>query len=82
MGTTSSRLSSSRIAVAGYYVSAVRSRRARIAYQQSVEAIPLFIIKLLVAGAVVMWFAWQLAHNRGLPNVLIILASSSSCTRS
>jgi putative multiple sugar transport system permease protein len=62
------------IAVVGFWVSQVRSRRARIAYQQSVEAMPLFIAKLFAAGAVVMWFAWQLAHDRGLPNVLIILA--------
>ena len=31
-------------------------------------------LKIVVVGAVVMWFAWQLANDRGLPNVLIILA--------
>ncbi|MDT0165374.1 sugar ABC transporter permease [Actinotalea sp. AC32] len=62
------------IAVAGYAFSQWRSRRARLAYQQSVEAFPLFVLKILVVAAVVMWFAYQLASSRGLPNVLILLA--------
>ncbi|WP_296665773.1 multiple monosaccharide ABC transporter permease [Demequina sp.] len=62
------------LAVAGYMFSAFRSRRSRIAYEQPVEAFPLFILKLVAVAAVVMWFAWQLANARGLPNVLIILA--------
>src|SRR6185436_18367301 len=35
---------------------------------------PLFVARIVVVAAVVMWFAWQLAHARGLPIVLIILA--------
>ncbi|MDN4475910.1 sugar ABC transporter permease [Demequina sp. SYSU T00192] len=62
------------VAVAGYVFSAWRTRSQRIAYEQPVEAFPLFIVKLVVVAAVVMWFAWQLANARGLPNVLIILA--------
>ncbi|MDN4480306.1 multiple monosaccharide ABC transporter permease [Demequina muriae] len=62
------------IAVAGYVVGQFRARRAAIAYKQDVAATPLFILKLVAVGAVVMWFAWQLANSRGLPNVLIILA--------
>jgi putative multiple sugar transport system permease protein len=62
------------LAVAGYAFSQWRSRRARIRYQQAVEALPLFILKIVLIGAVVMWFAYQLASSRGLPNVLIILA--------
>ncbi|WP_062313083.1 multiple monosaccharide ABC transporter permease [Demequina rhizosphaerae] len=62
------------VAVAGYFFSAWRTRSQRIAYEQPVEAFPLFIVKLVVVAAVVMWFAWQLANARGLPNVLIILA--------
>jgi len=62
------------IAVVGYALSQFRVRRNAIAYQQTVSAMPLFLLKLVLAGAVVMWFAWQLANNRGLPNVLIILA--------
>lgn len=62
------------VAVAAYFFSAWRTRASRIAYEQPVEAMPLFILKLVAVAAVVMWFAWQLANARGLPNVLIILA--------
>ncbi|WP_062519565.1 multiple monosaccharide ABC transporter permease [Demequina silvatica] len=62
------------IAVVGYAFSAWRTRASRIAYEQTVEAFPLFIAKLVAVAAVVMWFAWQLANARGLPNVLILLA--------
>ncbi len=62
------------IAVAGYAVSGFRTRVARVRYQQPVESFPLFVARIVVVGAVVMYFAWQLAHARGLPIVLIILA--------
>ena len=62
------------IAVAGYAVSGFRTRLARITYQQPVESFPLFVARVVLVGAVVMDFAWQLAHARGLPVVLIILA--------
>ncbi|MFY1635018.1 multiple monosaccharide ABC transporter permease [Solwaraspora sp. WMMB335] len=62
------------IAVAGYAVSGFRTRAARVRYQQPVESVPLFVARVLVVGAVIMYFAWQLAHARGLPIVLIILA--------
>src|SRR3712207_3557989 len=62
------------IAVAGYAVSQYRSRIARIRYEQPVESFPLFVTKIVLVGAVVMAFAWQLATARGLPIVLIILA--------
>lgn len=62
------------LAVVGYAVSQWRSRQARIRYQQAVEAFPLFVLKIALIAVVVMWFAWQLATSRGLPNVLIILA--------
>jgi putative multiple sugar transport system permease protein len=63
------------IAVAGYAVNAWRSRRARQRYQQAVEGIPWFVTKIVAIGAVVMWFAYQLARSRGLPNVLVLLAA-------
>ena len=63
------------IAVVGYWVSQWRSRRARIAYRQDVEAVWLFAVKLLAVGALVMWFGAQLAVSRGLPVVLILLAA-------
>ncbi|HYH30110.1 MAG TPA: multiple monosaccharide ABC transporter permease [Pseudonocardia sp.] len=62
------------IAVAGYAVSGFRTRLARITYQQPVESFPLFVTRVVAVGLVVMYFAWQLAHARGLPVVLIILA--------
>jgi putative multiple sugar transport system permease protein len=61
-------------AVAGYAVSGFRTRLARIKYSQPVESFPLFVARVVLVGAVVMYFAWQLAHARGLPIVLIILA--------
>ncbi|SNS99663.1 putative multiple sugar transport system permease protein [Geodermatophilus pulveris] len=62
------------IAVAGYAVSQYRSRIARIRYSQPVESFPFFVVKIVLVAAVVMAFAWQLAHSRGLPIVLVILA--------
>jgi putative multiple sugar transport system permease protein len=62
-------------AVGGYALSQWRARVARIRYQQPVESFPLFVTKIVAVGAVVMYFAWQLAHARGLPIVLIILAT-------
>lgn len=62
------------IAVVGYAVSAWRSRQGAIRYQQTVEVFPLFVLRIVVVAAVVMWFAYQLAQSRGLPNVLILLA--------
>jgi putative multiple sugar transport system permease protein len=61
------------VAVLGYAFSQVRSRQARIRYQQVVETLPIFITKLVLVGLVGMAFAYQLAHSRGLPIVLIIL---------
>jgi putative multiple sugar transport system permease protein len=63
------------VAVAGYAVSGFRTRMARIRYEQPVESFPLFVTRVVLVGAVVMCFAWQLAHARGLPIVLIILAA-------
>ena len=62
------------LAVVGYAVSGFRTRLARIKYAQHVESFPLFVARVVLVGAVVMAFAWQLAHARGLPIVLIILA--------
>src|SRR5687767_5615415 len=48
------------IAVAGYTVSVFRTRLARIRYEQPVESFPLFVARVLVVAAIVMYFAWQL----------------------
>jgi putative multiple sugar transport system permease protein len=63
------------IAVAGYAVSQFRTRTARVTYQQPVESFPLFVTRIVAVGLVIMYFAWQLAHARGLPVVLIVLAA-------
>ncbi|HEY3549050.1 MAG TPA: multiple monosaccharide ABC transporter permease [Propionicimonas sp.] len=62
------------VAVVAYAVSQWRTRRSAVEYQQPVERLPLFVAKVLAVGVVAMWFGWQLAHARGLPNILIILA--------
>ena len=62
------------VAVVGFAFQQFRNRQARIAYNQAVEAMWLLVARIVVVGAVVMWFSWQLAQSRGLPNVLILLA--------
>ena len=62
------------IAVLGYAVSTYRNRLRRIEYDQPVPHLSLFALEILAVAAVVMAFAWQLAHSRGLPIVLILLA--------
>ncbi len=62
------------LAVVGFAFVQYRNRRAALRYKQAVEAFPLFVLKIVAVGAVVMWFSWQLARSRGLPNVLILLA--------
>ena len=62
------------LAVVGFAVNAWRARRAAVQYQQLVEALPLFVLKIVAVGAVTMAFAYRLAQSRGLPIVLIILA--------
>lgn len=62
------------LGVVGYVFTQLRTRRAHIAYEQVVEALPLFVVRLAVIAAVIMWFGYQLSKSRGLPNILIILA--------
>ncbi|GAA3775139.1 sugar ABC transporter permease [Plantactinospora mayteni] len=61
-------------AMAGIVVVQWRSRVARLGYQQSVEPLPLFVLKLALAGVVVMTVVVQLARFKNLPWVLILLA--------
>lgn len=62
------------IAFLGFIINAMRVRQARIRYDQPVEPMGLLAAKFVAIGAVIMFFAWQLASSRGLPIVLIILA--------
>src|SRR3954464_4124309 len=51
------------LAVVGYAVSTFRTRMARVRYQQPVESFTYSVARIGVEAAVVMWFAWQLAHG-------------------
>jgi len=62
------------VGVAGFAVSQWRSRRARIAYQQVVDSIPMFVGRIVLMAVVAMAFAWELAKYKGLPIVLVVLA--------
>ncbi|GIM96503.1 multiple monosaccharide ABC transporter permease [Paractinoplanes toevensis] len=61
-------------AVVGIVVSQWRSRAGRARYGQVVEALPLFVAKIVVAAVVVMFVIVQLARFRNLPWVLVLLA--------
>ena len=50
-----------------------RTRQGRMRYKQLVDSLPLFIVKQVVIFAVLMWFGYQLASSRGLPNVLVLV---------
>ncbi len=63
------------LAVAGYAFTQFRTRQAKISYDQPVESMGAFALKIAAVAAVVMAFAWQIARSRGLPIVLIILAA-------
>lgn len=62
-------------AIVGYAASAWRTRTRKLEFNQPVESLLLFALKILVVAAVVMAFAWRLANSRGLPIVLILLAA-------
>ncbi|SNR92431.1 putative multiple sugar transport system permease protein [Streptosporangium subroseum] len=51
-----------------------RTRQGRIGYRQQVDALPLFILKIVAAVAVVMAVIVQLARFKNLPWVLVLLA--------
>ena len=61
--------------IAVFVIQQYRGRLAKLKYKQQVEAFWLFWVKNLAVALVVMAFAWQLAHSRGLPVVLILLAA-------
>jgi putative multiple sugar transport system permease protein len=50
-----------------------RTRQGRIEYKQVVETMPLFIGKLVLLVAVIMFLGYELASSRGLPNVLVLV---------
>jgi len=62
------------VAIVGFVVMQMRSRRTRVSYNQHVEAMPLFVLKIVAVAAVVLAFSFALAYDRGFPYVLIVLA--------
>jgi putative multiple sugar transport system permease protein len=63
------------IAVLGFVGSQWRTRQGRVGYRQSVDPLPLFLGKMLVAAFVVMTVVVQLARFKNLPWVLVLLAA-------
>ncbi|MFV2020632.1 multiple monosaccharide ABC transporter permease [Micromonospora sp. LOL_023] len=61
-------------AVGGIAVSQWRSRVARLDYDQAVEPLPLFVLKIVGASAAVLFVVVQLARFKNLPWVLVLLA--------
>jgi putative multiple sugar transport system permease protein len=62
------------LVVAGFAFVQWRTRRARLGYGQTVDPLPLFAVKILVAAAIVLFVVVQLARFRNLPWVLVLLA--------
>ncbi|GGS49998.1 sugar ABC transporter permease [Planobispora rosea] len=60
--------------VAAIVVSQWRARQGRIGYRQSVDALPLFALKMAGASAAVLVVIVQLARFKNLPWVLVLLA--------
>ncbi len=61
--------------VAGFALSQWRKRAARLGYGQTVDPMPVFVLKILGVGVVVMAVVVQLARFRNLPWVLVLLAA-------
>jgi putative multiple sugar transport system permease protein len=61
------------LGVVGIGVTQWRARRGRISYQQQVDSLGQFALKMLAAGAAVMFVVVQLARFKNLPWVLVLL---------
>ncbi|WP_067501023.1 multiple monosaccharide ABC transporter permease [Actinoplanes sp. TFC3] len=62
------------LAVAAIVWTQWRARAGRVKYNQAVEPLAMFIGKLVVAAAILMFVVIQLARFRNLPWVLVLLA--------
>ncbi len=62
------------IVVAGIWLTQWRTRQGRIGYRQKVDAVPVFILKQLLASFVVLFVLVQLSRFKNLPWVLVLLA--------
>ncbi|MDR1768723.1 MAG: sugar ABC transporter permease [Propionibacteriaceae bacterium] len=63
------------LAAVFYVVTQLRARAGQLKYRQEVSPLPVFIVKLVVICAIIMWFGVQISQDRGLPYILIILAA-------
>ncbi|MFD4669128.1 multiple monosaccharide ABC transporter permease [Lentzea sp. NPDC058450] len=61
--------------VAGFALSQWRKRAARLGYGQTVDPMPVFVLKIAGVAVVVMAVVVQLARFRNLPWVLVLLAA-------
>ncbi|GHH29163.1 multiple monosaccharide ABC transporter permease [Lentzea cavernae] len=61
--------------VGGFALSQWRKRVARLGYGQTVEPLPVFVLKMVGVAVVVMAVVVQLARFRNLPWVLVLLAA-------
>ncbi|MEV4625064.1 multiple monosaccharide ABC transporter permease [Micromonospora sp. NPDC049523] len=62
------------VAVVGIAGTQWRTRKARLGYQQVVDPLPLFLLKIVAAAVVVLAVVVQLARFKNLPWVLVLLA--------
>ncbi|HEU5026017.1 MAG TPA: multiple monosaccharide ABC transporter permease [Spirillospora sp.] len=62
------------VLVAGLAVSRWRTRATRLGYGQTVDPVPVFLLKIVAAGALIMAVTVQLARFHNLPWVLVLLA--------
>ncbi|GIH27674.1 sugar ABC transporter permease [Acrocarpospora phusangensis] len=63
------------LVIAGMATTQWRARAARLGYRQSVDPLPVFLLKLLTAAAVIIVVVVQLARFKNLPWVLVLLAA-------
>lgn len=62
------------VAIVALVVQQVRTRAGRAKYDQEVDPLIWFVVKLALISLVIGWFAWALASYKGIPVTLIILA--------
>jgi putative multiple sugar transport system permease protein len=62
------------VAVAGLALTQWRTRAARLGYRQSVDPLPVFLLRIAAAAAVILAVVVQLARFKNLPWVLVLLA--------
>lgn len=63
------------VGIVALVVQQVRTRAGRQKYDQEVEPLAWFVVKLALVSAVIGWFAWALASYKGIPVTLIVLAA-------